>query len=57
MHHQPLFLQCSFLSCVLCYKQALGLFLHSTRRVYFYTAQGGSRGPKEAKAMLSWHSH
>lgn len=32
MHHQPRFLQCSCLFCVLCCKQALSLFLHSTKR-------------------------
>lgn len=46
MHHQPLFLKCNCLSYVLCYKQALD----------FYTAQKDSRGSKEAKAILPWHS-
>lgn len=32
MYHQPLFLKCNCLSYVLCYKQALDLFLHNTRR-------------------------
>lgn len=32
MHHQPLFLKCNCLCYVLCYKQALDLFLRSTKR-------------------------
>lgn len=32
VYHQPLFLKCNCLSYVLCYKQALDLFLHNTRR-------------------------